>query len=105
MPRLGNRKEKRINFQKPGFVILEPDGAWIECAINDISSTGVCLVVGALVIPAVFVLVLTPSRSVRRACHRMWRRGALVGAQFVTAKELRDGLSTTAPAKALGLVE
>jgi hypothetical protein len=50
MPRLGDRKEKRINFQKPGFVILEPDGAWIECAINDISSTGVCLDVGALVI-------------------------------------------------------
>jgi hypothetical protein len=92
MPRLGNRKEKRINFRKPGLVILEPDGAWIECAVIDISSTGVCLDVGALVIPEVFVLLLNSSGSVRRACQLVWRRGGLIGAQFVTAKQLRVGI-------------
>ena len=105
MPRLGDRKEKRITFQTPGFVILEPDGAWIECSITDISASGVCLHVGALVMPEVFVIVLNSSGSVRRACHRMWRRGELVGARFVTAKELRDGLPAPAPDETLGLVE
>jgi hypothetical protein len=103
MPKFDGRKEERIIFCRPGFVILEPDGAWIECAINDISSDGVCLDIGALVIPEIFVLVLNPSGSVRRACQRIWRRGELIGARFVTAKELRDGLSTPAPAKTLGL--
>jgi hypothetical protein len=45
-----------------------------------------------LVIPEVFVLVLNPSGSVRRACQRMWRWGELVGARFVTAKQLRKGV-------------
>jgi hypothetical protein len=98
MPGLGDRKEKRVDFQKPGFVILEPDAPWIECSITDISAGGVCLDVGALVIPEIFVLVLNPSGSIRRACHRMWRRGKLVGARFVTAKQIRDGLHKSEPA-------
>ena len=86
---IGNRKAKRIDFRKPGFVILDPDAPWIECWMTDISATGVCLDVGALSIPEIFVLVLNASGSVRRACRRMWRRGELVGAEFVTAEQLR----------------
>lgn len=92
MPSLGERKEKRIDFRKPGFVILEPDGPWIECAITDISVSGVGLHVGALEIPEFFVLLINQSGSVRRGCHRIWRRGELVGARFITAAQLRGGL-------------
>jgi hypothetical protein len=91
MPRLGDRNEKRVNFQKPALSSWSRM-PWIECSITDISAGGVCLNIGALVIPEVFVLVLNPSGSIRRACHRMWRRGELVGARFVTAKQTRDGL-------------
>jgi hypothetical protein len=94
------RKHLRVDFPKPGFVILEPDAPWIECSIADISEGGVRLNVGALVIPKVFVLVLNHSGSVRRACWRIWRRGELVGAQFVTAKQLRDSVHKPVPAGA-----
>jgi PilZ domain len=99
------RKHPRVDFCKAGFVILEPDAPWIECAIADISEGGVRLNIGALVIPQVFVLVLNPSGSVRRACRRVWRRGEWVGARFVSAKELRDGVATPAPIKTPGLVD
>jgi PilZ domain len=97
MPKPVERKHDRIDFRRPGFVILEPDAPWIECAIADISEGGVCLDVGALFVPEIFVLVLNPSGTVRRACWRMWRQGELVGARFVTAKQLRDGLRKAKP--------
>jgi hypothetical protein len=100
---IGNRKAKRIDFRKPGFVILAPDAPWIECWMTDISASGVCLSVGALSIPEIFVLVLNPSGSVRRACRRMWHRGELVGAEFVTAEELRKGHASTASRGAMEL--
>jgi hypothetical protein len=92
MLKIGNRKHRRIDLRKPGFLILQPDGPWVQCLITDISQSGVCIEVGQLTIPEVFVLVLTTSGSVRRICQRMWRRGELVGARFVTTKKLRDGL-------------
>jgi len=91
------RKHDRIEFRRPCFVILEPDAPWIECTIADISEGGVCLEVGALFVPEIFVLVLNPSGTVRRACWRIWRQGELVGARFVTAKQLRDGLRKPKP--------
>ena len=93
------RKHPRVDFPRPGFVILEPDAPWIECSIADISEGGVCLKVGALVIPKIFVLVLYSSGSVRRACRLIWRRGELVGAQFVTAQQLRDSVHKVVPAE------
>lgn len=89
---LGERKHHRIEFQKGAFVILEPDGIWIECSIVDISDGGVCLEIGNLPVPKIFVLVMTPDGRVRRACMMAWRRGELVGARFVTAEQLRRGV-------------
>jgi hypothetical protein len=88
---LGERKHHRIEFQKAAFVILEPDGPWIECAIMDISDGGVCLEVNDLPVPRIFVLVMTQDGRVRRACVAAWRRGGLLGARFVTAEQLRRG--------------
>jgi hypothetical protein len=89
---LGERKHNRIEFQKSGFVILEPDGPWIECSLLDISDGGACLEVGDLPVPKIFVLVMTSDGRVRRACMTVWRRGELLGARFVTAEQLRQGI-------------
>jgi hypothetical protein len=90
---LGERKHNRIEFQKAAFVILEPDGVWIECSILDISDGGACLEVNDLPVPRIFVLVMTPDGRVRRACLTAWRRGGLLGARFVTAEQLRQGIA------------
>jgi PilZ domain-containing protein len=89
---LGERKYNRIEFQKDAFVILEPGGPWIECAIMDISDGGACLIVGDLPVPKIFVLVMTADGRVRRACLTAWRRGEFLGARFVTAEQLRQGI-------------
>jgi hypothetical protein len=72
-------------------VIPAPDAPWIECFIVDVSESGVCLDVGALPVPKMFGLAFTSGGSVVRVCVRAWRRGELLGARFITAKQLRQG--------------
>jgi hypothetical protein len=86
------RKHIRVELYKPGFLIPAPDAPWIECMIVDVSDNGVCLEVGALAVPKLFGLAFTAGGEVMRICALVWRRGELIGARFVTAKELRQGL-------------
>jgi hypothetical protein len=88
---LGARKNVRVELHKPGFLIPAPDAPWIECMILDVSDGGVCLDVGALAVPNIFGLAFTAGGEVLRVCSLIWRRGELIGARFVTAKELRQG--------------
>jgi hypothetical protein len=92
---LGARKQVRVDLQKPGFLIPAPDAPWLECLIVEVSDDGVCLEVGALVVPKIFGLAFTAGGEVLRVCSLAWRRGELVGARFVTAKELRQGFEST----------
>jgi PilZ domain len=87
----GGRRSVRIDLNKPGFLIPEPDAPWIECMIIDVSDKGVCLEVGALAVPQLFGLAFTAGGEVLRVCSIVWRRGELLGARFVSAKELRQG--------------
>jgi hypothetical protein len=87
----GVRKHVRVDLHKPGFLIPAPEAPWIECTIVDVSDSGVCLEVGALAVPELFGLAFTAGGEVFRVCSPAWRRGELVGARFVTAKELRQG--------------
>jgi hypothetical protein len=89
---LGARKEVRVDLYKPGFLIPAPDAPWIECTILEVSDTGVCLEVGALAVPKIFGLAFTAGGEVLRVCLLIWRQGEMIGARFVTAKELRQGL-------------
>jgi hypothetical protein len=89
---LGARKEVRVDLHKPGFLIPAPDAPWIECTILEVSDNGVCLEVGALAVPKIFGLAFTAGGEVLRVCLLIWRRGEMIGARFVTAKELRQGL-------------
>jgi hypothetical protein len=82
-------------MNKPGYLILAPDAPWIQCQIVNVSDTGVCAEVGALAVPELFGIAFTSGGEVLRVCSLVWRRGPLVGARFVTAKELRKGFVTT----------
>jgi hypothetical protein len=92
---LGARKHVRVDLHQAGFLIPAPDAPWIECLIVDVSDQGACLEVGALAVPELFGLAFTAGGEVLRVCSLVWRRGEQVGARFVTAKELRQGLVTT----------
>ena len=92
---VGARKHVRVDLQKPGFLIPAPDAPWIECMIVDVSDEGVCLDVGALAVPKIFGLAFTSGGEVLRVCSLIWRRGEMLGARFVTAKELRQGFVQT----------
>jgi hypothetical protein len=87
---LGARKGVRVDLYQTGFLIPAPDAPWIECLILDVSDGGACLDVGALAVPEVFGLAFTAGGEVLRVCSLIWRRGELIGARFVTAKELRQ---------------
>jgi len=92
---LGARKPVRVDLYKQGFLIPAPEAPWIECVIFEVSDEGVCLDVGALAVPDLFGLAFTPGGEVLRVCSLVWRRGELIGADFVTAKELRHGFEPT----------
>ena len=97
---LGARKCVRIDLNKPGFLIPAPDAPWIECLIVDVSNEGVCLHVGGLSVPRIFALAFTAGGEVLRVCSLTWRKGELLGARYVTARELRQlGPSRLAEAK------
>jgi hypothetical protein len=89
---LGKRRHVRVDLYRPGFLIPAPDAPWIECQIVDVSDRGVKLEVGALPVPEIFGLAFTARGEVMRVCSLIWRRGEQVGARFVTARELREGL-------------
>ena len=95
---LGARKDVRVDLYKPGFLIPAPDAPWIECMIVDVSDNGVCLEVGALAVPELFGLAFTSGGEVLRVCALVWRQGEELGARFVSAKELRQGLVPAAEA-------
>lgn len=85
-------KKVRVDLQQPGFVIPAPDAPWIACTVTEVSDDGVCLEVGALAVPPIFGLAFTAGGEVFRVCWLTWRKGELVGARFVSAEELRQGL-------------
>jgi hypothetical protein len=95
----GTRKSVRIDLHTQGFLIPAPDAPWIACEIVDVSNHGVCLEVGDLAVPKLFGLAFTAGGEVLRVCSLIWRRGERIGARFVSAKELRQGV-TTSPAPA-----
>jgi hypothetical protein len=89
------RKQVRVDLHKQGFLIPAPDAPWIECIIVEVSDHGVCLDVGALSVPKIFGLAFTAGGEVLRVCSLIWRKGELIGARYVTAKELRQGFVPT----------
>jgi hypothetical protein len=92
---LGARNPVRVDLQTPGFMIPAPDAPWIECQILDVSDNGAKLEVGALAVPRIFGVAFTAGGEVLRVCSLVWRRGEIIGARFVSARELRQGYAKT----------
>src|SRR4051812_10683486 len=92
---LGARRHVRVDLHAQGYLIPAPDAPWIECTIVDVSDRGVCLDVGALAVSEIFGLAFTTRGEVLRVCALVWRQGERIGARFVSARELREGLVRT----------
>ena len=89
---LGGRNNERIDYHRPGFLIREPDAAWVECFILDVSEAGVRLDVGALgPVPEIFGVAFNSDGKVIRLCQIAWRRDERIDARFLTARQLRQG--------------
>ena len=88
---LGERKQRRVDVQRPAFIIPAPDAPWVQCMICDVSDSGLRVDAGSLAVPEVFAVSFTEGGEVVRLCRRVWRRGNLIGARFVTTKQLRKG--------------
>jgi len=87
---LGARRHERVEYRRPGFIIPARDAPWLECFILDVSDSGICIEVGALAIPKVFGVSFNRDGTVVRVCFIAWRRGELIGARYITAKQLRQ---------------
>lgn len=86
----GGRKHERVELRRSAFVVLAPNGPWLECTLLDISEGGAGLDVGSLPVTKIFLLILTPDGKVRRTCLTAWRRGPMLGANFVSLEQLRQ---------------
>jgi hypothetical protein len=87
---LGARKQQRVDYHRTGFIIPAPDAPWVECTICDVSEGGIRVDAGSLAVPDVFAVSFTSGGEVLRLCRRVWRRGGLIGARFVSTKQLRE---------------
>jgi hypothetical protein len=68
---LRGRNNERIDYHRPGFLIPEPDAAWVECFILDLSEAGIRLDVGALgAVPEIFGVALAEKFAVISAVPR-----------------------------------
>lgn len=86
----GARRSPRVDFQQPAFIILAPKGTPRRCRIVNISAGGACVDVGSLSVQKFFMLVLSSGGRVRRICRLVWRRGPLIGACFVSLKDIKE---------------
>ncbi len=86
---LGDRKQHRVDFERPAYVIPAPDAPWVECVICDVSDGGLRVDAGSLAVREIFAVSFTSGGEVVRLCQRVWRRGRLIGARFITTKQLR----------------
>ncbi len=60
----------------------------MECVICDVSDSGLKVDAGPLAVPEVFAVSFTSGGEVVRLCQRVWRRGSLIGARFITTKQV-----------------
>jgi len=77
------RKIERVDFQRPGFLVLEDDGPMLDCFIINISDDGACIRTDEATFPKVFLLLISANGAVRRTCTTVWQRGDIVGVRFL----------------------
>ena len=88
------RRHKRFELRRPGFIFCGTSAPLYECFILDISEGGARIEVGELIPPKAFVLLLTPNGSVSRHCVTAWRRGAEIGVRFHRPRRQSNGATS-----------
>jgi hypothetical protein len=76
------RKRSRKQVQFPAWVETgqkEP----LECTVLDMSLKGARLRAPDMALPNEFTILLLPNSSLRRRCKVAWRKGFIVGLEFV----------------------
>lgn len=94
------RRHKRFELRRPGFIFCGASAPLYECFILDISEGGARIEVGELIPPKAFVLLLTPNGSVSRHCVTAWRRGAEIGVRFHRPRRQSDAATSPQDAAA-----
>ena len=82
-----NMERRRFVRQPPvtgrAFVYLDKGLPLVDCDVVNIAEGGARIVVRSqTMLPAHFVLFLTPDGSDRRTCRVIWRNGADLGVAF-----------------------
>ena len=77
-----HRAAQRQRVLKAGSI--EFDGRTVGCMVRNISPTGAALTVTSGFVPHEFTLKIVAS-GIRRNCHVVWRKQALIGLAFDTA--------------------
>lgn len=93
------RKAERRKLQLP-IQLQDIDGGELATAnLIDISDSGAKLQLeSAMVVPASFVLVLSPSGIVRRMCELAWQAEQLVGVRFMRGEPAAESRKACAAA-------
>jgi PilZ domain len=85
MPQQKNRFQREVRRARSASAwILLAGSASQECHVLDISASGAKVIAQIpSLVPARFELAFTRSDSKPRACNVIWRRGKMVGVQFI----------------------
>ena len=94
---LGSRKFVRVDLRKPGFLIPAPDAPWIS-ATSSIFPPTVPASTSATWRSEDVRPFADLGGEVRRVCSLIWRKGEMVGVRFISARELRKGVTGRASA-------
>ena len=78
------RKKSRIDVVRQACVRASDSFALRRCVIEDQSDSGVCVKLDSpAFLPEQFLLLPSGTGGPTRACRVKWRRGSLIGAEFV----------------------
>jgi hypothetical protein len=80
------RKKNRMDVRREACVRVSDGFATRRCVIEDQSDTGVCVKLDSpTFLSDQFLLLPTGRSGPTRACRIKWRRGSLIGAEFVVS--------------------
>jgi hypothetical protein len=82
------RKKPRREFHYLAKILTGPQDPARRCTIADVSESGARLLLDSDdELPDRFFLLLSLNGGARRRCRVVWRNGASVGVEFVTAQQ------------------
>jgi hypothetical protein len=75
------RRMPRQRTLKSARIVIDQQGAVLDCIVRNLSAHGALLLLPSLAVPGRFDLILSTSRT-RQTCKVAWRAHDRVGVQF-----------------------